>query len=205
MWLLGRVSYQQVRDWQRGLIRAGAPAWARWIALGRVRGCSARGRAVPTELYNPPAMIRCILCGSSRLDAEKARCTRCGGSPAVRSERCHIDTETAAKLLGHADELKRFRVVVERQQEQAFEKGQIGLVWQDYAILISLSFQAAESLHPGILRDLVRYLRRRLRIPEEQIIRLRLDEPENVAESLHGKRKAAGRKRAAKPAKSKRR
>lgn len=38
----------------------------------------------------------------------------------------------------------------------------------------------AESFRPGLLRDLVRYLRDKLRLPKEEILRLRLDEPEQI-------------------------
>src|SRR5207253_9726304 len=48
----------------------------------------------------------CVICGSSRLDAEGVECVGCGGSPATRSEPCYVCNETRNKLLANADELK---------------------------------------------------------------------------------------------------
>jgi hypothetical protein len=146
-------------------------------------------------------MIRCALCGSSRLDAEGVRCARCGGSPAVRGEQCYISEDTKTKLLAHAEDLKAFGVSLERQQIVRKHAGTV-------MTAIGLALGIAESLHPGALRALIRYLRD-LAIPEEEIIRLRLDEPEKVSKMLRSrasgdKRKKsspAGRKRAAKRSK----
>ena len=49
----------------------------------------------------------------------------------------------------------------------------------DYIKIIGLALAVANSLQPGILRDLVRFLRAKA-IPEEEILRLRLDEPEQI-------------------------
>jgi hypothetical protein len=38
----------------------------------------------------------------------------------------------------------------------------------------------ADSLHHGVLRELVLYLRDKLLLPEDEILRLRLDEPEEA-------------------------
>jgi hypothetical protein len=146
-------------------------------------------------------MIRCVMCGSSRLDAEGVKCARCGGAPAVPWEQCHIDEETQAKLLAHAEDLKKFGVKVEQQQT----------VRKDAATVmaaVALGLQVVESFHPHVLRDLVLYLRD-LAIPEEQIIRLRLEEPEKISQVLNSKalngdgkkRSPVGKKRVGKKAK----
>src|SRR5206468_3550676 len=53
----------------------------------------------------------------------------------------------------------------------------------DTLAVIALVLAIAESLDSGVLRKLVGYLRD-LAIPEEEILRLRLDEPEHVSEML---------------------
>jgi hypothetical protein len=139
-------------------------------------------------------VIRCAICGCSRLDAQSNGCARCGGAPAVRWEQVHIDEETKAKLLAHADELKGFGITLE--QEQPLTK--------DAALtiaVVALVLQVVDSLRSGVLHDLVWYLRD-LDIPEEQILRLRLDEPENISKVLseppnRGKPKSAARKKPA--------
>ena len=59
---------------------------------------------------------------------------------------------------------------------------------------IGLALTVVESIHPGTLRSLVLFLRD-LAIPEEQILRLRLDEPEKISKIRSkpdkGKRKSS--------------
>src|SRR5208282_3015438 len=97
------------------------------------------------------------------------------------------DEETKAKLLTHADELKGFGVTLEQQQ----------LLQKDAGMTMSaigLGLTVVESIHPGTLRSLILFLRD-LAIPQEQILRLRLDEPENISKVLSdagkGKRKSS--------------
>ncbi|MGA2980152.1 MAG: hypothetical protein ABSD76_11230 [Terriglobales bacterium] len=103
-------------------------------------------------------------------------CILCGGSPSVRSEQVHVSDETKNKLLAHADKLKTYGVIVEEQRTfrkvaGALEAFGVGLV-------------VADSLNSGVLRKLVLYLRN-LAIPEDQILRLRLDEPETISKLLN--------------------
>jgi hypothetical protein len=49
----------------------------------------------------------------------------------------------------------------------------------DYVKTVGLALAIANSLRPGILRDLVLFLRDKA-IPDEEILRLRLDEPEQI-------------------------
>jgi hypothetical protein len=126
------------------------------------------------------------------LDAQGVGCARCGGAPAVPWEQVHVSEETKAKLLAHADELKGFGVTL--KQEQLLQKD-AGTTMT----AIGLALTVVESIHPGTLRSLIRFLRG-LAIPEEQILRLRLDEPENISKVLRespnkGKPKSAARKK----------
>jgi hypothetical protein len=122
-------------------------------------------------------------------------CARCGGAHGPRWEQVHIDDETNAKLLAHADELERLGITLEEQQPLA--------KFSDHAIgVMSLVLAVAESLRPGTFRGIVLFLRD-LAIPEEQILRLRLDEPENISRLLGKplkkmKPKSSSRKRATK-------
>jgi hypothetical protein len=102
-------------------------------------------------------------------------CILCGGSPSVRSEQVHVTDETKIKLLARADELKTYGVIVEEQR--TFRK--VAGALEAFGIGLAV----ADSLNSGVLRKLVLYLRD-LAIPEDQILRLRLDEPEKISELL---------------------
>ncbi len=121
-------------------------------------------------------MIRCVLCGSSKMDSQGMGCALCGGSPAVPWEQVHVDEETKTKLLAHADELKKFGVTLEEQHP-------VGKSAEGTMAALALGLHISDSLHHGVLHDLLLRLRD-WAIPEEQIIRLRLTEPETVAEIL---------------------
>lgn len=122
--------------------------------------------------------MRCIVCGCSRLDPKRVACALCGGAPGVRSERCYVTEDTTAKLLAHAEDLKTFGVTLEEYRP-------IQKSFGDKIAVIGLALQVAESLKPGILRSLILYLRE-IAIPKEEILRLRLDEPEQVSEVITG-------------------
>jgi hypothetical protein len=107
-------------------------------------------------------------------------CALCGGSPAVRWEQVHVSGQTKTKLLAHADDLKQFGVTVEISQPVQKSSDQIGFTTTD---LICVSLAVGDSLHHGILRSLILFLRN-LVIPKEEILRLRLDEPETISEIL---------------------
>jgi hypothetical protein len=118
--------------------------------------------------------MRCLQCGCSRLDTRGMGCALCGGAPAVRWEQCYIDEGTKNKLLAHADELKVFGLTLEEPGEPL--RKDAGLV----VGAIGLVIQVVETVRPGTFRELVLKLRD-LAIPKEQILRLRLDEPENIS------------------------
>ncbi len=125
-------------------------------------------------------MIRCVKCGCSRLDSNGVKCALCGGPPGPRTERCYIAEDTKAKLLARAEELESLGVTLEESEilgkDAGTTLGAIGLV-----------LQVAESLSPGILRRLIVYLRD-IAISEQEILRLRLDEPEQVSKYYRGEK-----------------
>jgi len=129
-------------------------------------------------------MYRCLKCGCSRTDAGGfLSCTLCGAACGPRTEQCHITDDTKAKLLAHADELKASGVILE-------EQGPLGKsVDAGLAVGVTgLVIQVAEALSPGVFRKLVLLLRD-IAIPDTEILRLRLDEPENVSDVLKGEDK----------------
>jgi hypothetical protein len=103
------------------------------------------------------------------------KCALCGGAPGFRSERCYVSEETKAKLLANAQNLKAFGVTLE--EHRSLQKGIGGL--EVFGIVLAV----ADSLDSGVLRKLVLYLRD-IAVPKEDILRLRLDEPEQIAEAL---------------------
>jgi len=115
-----------------------------------------------------PQNVRCLKCGSSRLDRLGYMCARCGGSAGRRSEPCHVSPQTKRKLLLHAGELSKFGIKIGR--ELHFSLG-------DAIALL-------ETVQPGTLRVVLRRLRD-LAIPIEEILRLRLNEPELVLNYYH--------------------
>jgi hypothetical protein len=92
----------------------------------------------------------------------------------LRSERCYITDETRKKLLDNADELSHFGISLEQVRPLQKDAGAT-------IAIIGLVLAAADSLRSdtGSLRRLV-ILLRDLAIPEEEILRLRLDEPEQI-------------------------
>jgi hypothetical protein len=102
-------------------------------------------------------------------------CVLCGGSPSVRSEQVHVTDETRIKLLAHADGLKTYGVIVEEQRTFRKVAGALEV--------FGIGLAVADSLNSGVLRKLVLFLRD-LAIPEEEILRLRLDEPETISKVL---------------------
>jgi hypothetical protein len=117
-------------------------------------------------------MIRCLECGCSRLDREGYKCDRCGGAPGLRSERCYISESTKATLLAHAEELKNFGVTLE--EHEIIEKSADTILGA-----LGLGLAVADSLRHGTLKGLALFLRDKA-IPEDEILRLRLDEPELI-------------------------
>jgi hypothetical protein len=77
--------------------------------------------------------------------------------------------------LAHAEELKTFGVTLE--EHTILEKGVGGL--EAFGIALAV----ADSLTSGVLHKLILYLRD-IAIRDEEILRLRLDEPEQVSDVL---------------------
>src|SRR5438445_8298638 len=126
-------------------------------------------------------MIRCVNCGSSRLDKQGMGCALCGGAPAVDWEQVYVSDETKKKLREHASELKTFGITVVEYQPLQKNAGTV-------MTAIGLGVAVAEAIRPGTLRQAILSLHQKLRIPKQEIIRLRLDEPENIDQALKPKR-----------------
>lgn len=120
-------------------------------------------------------MLRCVKCGCSRLDSEMVGCALCGGSPSRRSEPCHVSLETKATLLANAAELKEYGLTVELENDKALGKN-VGFLID----VAALTLAVADSLNDGVLRKLVLFLRDK-KIARDEILRLRLDEPEKIS------------------------
>jgi len=90
----------------------------------------------------------------------------------LREEGCHITEETKKTLLDHAKELSKLGIGLE--EAETLQKG-----FSETLAGVSLALRIIESVHPGSLRDLVLFLRE-LAIPDDEILRLRLDEPEQI-------------------------
>lgn len=123
------------------------------------------------EFEHQRQTLRCVICGSSRLDREGYKCAICGGAPGLRSEQCYVSDDTKAKLLAHAEELKSFGLTLEQHRTLGKHVGALEG--------IGLAIAVADSLRHGSLRDLVLFLRD-IAIPGSEIVRLRLDEPEQI-------------------------
>ena len=118
-------------------------------------------------------MLRCLLCGCSRFDPQGYKCALCGVALGDRDEQCYVTEDTKTKLMAHAEELKVFGVALE--QQDVIKKS----ATSDAAGYLALALAVAESLNSGVLRKLVLYLRR-VEIPKDEILRLRLDEPDVI-------------------------
>ena len=122
-------------------------------------------------------MIRCLICGSSKVDLEFAKCALCGAAAGLRDEQCYVADETRNALRSHAEELSAFGVKLE--ERKIVRKG------VDAVGAIALALAVADSLDSGVLRKLVVYLRG-LKIPQDEILCLRLAEPEAATDILDG-------------------
>ena len=91
----------------------------------------------------------------------------------VCTEHCHISEDTKAKLLSHTDDLKNFGITIEQSGSLQKVAGAVETFVVRTAVADSLSHD------DGVLRRLVVYLRD-LAIPEQEILRLRLEEPETI-------------------------
>ncbi len=131
---------------------------------------------------NEHSMYRCLECGGSRMDDRGLlSCTLCGAACGPRTERCYIAGDTQAKLLAHGNELKDFGLTLE-------EHDVLNKDAKTTIAAIGLVIQIARELQPGgMLRKLIVYLREELAIPRDEILRLRLTEPEEVDKTLNEK------------------
>jgi hypothetical protein len=107
-------------------------------------------------------------------------CALCGTACGLRTEQCYITDDTMAKMMAHAETLKDFGLILEEQCSlQKDAKTTISS--------IALAIQIARELRTGgLLRDLIQYLHD-LPISRDEILRLRLSEPEEVGKILEEK------------------
>lgn len=107
-------------------------------------------------------------------------CTLCGAACGPRTEQCYVTDDTTAKLLAHADELRNFGLTLE--QHRPLRKDAKTTI-----AAVALALQVARELQPsGVLRKLILYLHE-LAISRDEILRLRLTEPEEVDKVLNDK------------------
>jgi hypothetical protein len=125
-------------------------------------------------------MFRCLECGCSRFDNEGVGCQLCGRAAGPRSEKCLITEDTKTKLLTHSEDLKDLGVTV--AQSTPLEKDFGATVG-----VIALVIQVAEAWQPGSLRKVVLYLSENLSLRRDEILRLRLCEPEDIDKALNEK------------------
>ena len=119
--------------------------------------------------------MRCLVCGSSKIDFEWCKCLLCGAAAGLRDEECYVTEETKSKLRFHAQELSTFGVTL--KEKDVLKKG------IDPISAIGLALTVADSLNGGVLRKLVLFLCT-LEIPKNEILRLRLAEPDAITEIL---------------------
>jgi len=99
-------------------------------------------------------------------------CALCGTAHGLRRERCYITAETQRTLLAHAEVLQQFGVTL--KEERPLQKD-VGTT----VSVIGLVLAVADSVDDGVLRKLILYLHE-LAISRNEILRLRLSEPEEV-------------------------
>lgn len=90
----------------------------------------------------------------------------------LRSERCWVSDKTIIRLLPHAKTLEKFGF--QFKSGERLEKR-----WADQVAGVAGAIYILEAVRPGTVQDIVRLLKN-LRIPYDEIIRLRLDEPDVV-------------------------
>jgi hypothetical protein len=90
----------------------------------------------------------------------------------MRSERCWVSDETINKLLPHAKTLEKYGF--QFTSDNRLEKN-----WAETAGGVAALMYIVDALRPGTLQEVVQFLKK-THIPYDEIIRLRLDEPEVV-------------------------
>ncbi len=143
---------------------------------------------VRNEEIDEVTTMRCLKCGSSRVDFEYGKCLLCGAAAGLRGEQCYVTNETKKILLAHAEGLSAYGVTIEKHQ--VIKKGIAPPDAMGFQIdplgAIGLGLTVADSLNDGVLRKLVRFLWS-LKLPKEEILCLRLAEPDAITEILDNK------------------
>jgi hypothetical protein len=115
---------------------------------------------------------RCLACGSSELDSKGRKCGLCGQSIGLRSEACYVSKETQQRLLEHSKKLLKLGVELRQHETLQFKAPEV-------VITERIALEVDEPMRTDTLRALVGLLRD-LSVPEEEVLRLRLDEPERI-------------------------
>jgi hypothetical protein len=130
--------------------------------------------------------VRCIQCGSAQFDPEGYKCGRCGGAMAARGEQCYVTEETIKKLRSYPNELSRFRITIE--QHKPLRKDWVGTAIGAAA----LALYVADRIQPDATRNLVQFLCD-LAVPKDDILRLRIAEPEEILSYIEMDKRNASR------------
>jgi hypothetical protein len=121
---------------------------------------------------------RCLVCGSSEQEggdwAGSLKCAKCGAAMGLRSERCMVSDETINKLLPHTKTLENYGF--QFTSGDRLEKN-----WAEPVGGVAAAIYIVETVRPGTVRDIIQFLKK-IHIPHEEILRLRLDEPDIVEE-----------------------
>ena len=127
------------------------------------------------------SLFRCLKCGCSRTDdLGLLSCALCGAACGLRTEQCYVSDDTKTKLFAHADTLKSFGITLEEQHSLHKDA-------KTTMTAVGLGLTIARDLRQGgVLHDLILYLRELL-ISKDEILRLRLTEPEEVDRILNDK------------------
>jgi hypothetical protein len=115
---------------------------------------------------------RCLVCGSSNLDSKGRSCGLCGQSIGLRGQFCEVSKKTQQTLFDHSKELLKLGVETRRLEALQFRAPEV-------VITERIALEVDKLMRPDTLRALVGFLRD-LSVPEDEVLRLRLDEPERI-------------------------
>ena len=119
---------------------------------------------------------RCLVCGSSEQEGGEwagcFKCAKCGAAMGVRSERCWVSDETINKMLPHAKTLEDYGF--QFTCDNGLDKS-----WAETTAGVAALMYIVDAVRPGTVQEVVQFLKR-IHIPYDEIIRLRLDEPDLV-------------------------
>jgi hypothetical protein len=129
------------------------------------------------ELKPKSDVARCLVCGSSEQEGGKwagaLKCAKCGAAMGLRYEKCWVNRETITKLVAHRESLEK--AGFKFSENESLGKS-IHETLGDAANLMVI----VQGLTWAVPK-LVRFLKA-IGIPDNEILRLRLDEPKAIKE-----------------------